>query len=257
MSGKRMPVVFVGHGSPMNAIEDSEFSRAWAAAAARLPRPKAILCISAHWQMSGLFVTGMNAPRTIHDFYGFPPELYEARYPAPGSPALAERVREVVSSRQVATDLRWGLDHGCWSVLGRMYPQADVPVVQLSLNREEAGVWHHRIGRELRPLRDEGVLVLGSGNLVHNLGLIDWGGGAYDWAERFDAQAAALMQSGDHSALSDYARLGPDAALAIPTNEHYLPLLCTLGASEGGEPVRFFAERVMMGSISMRSVVVG
>lgn len=252
-----MPVVFVGHGSPMNAIEDNEFSRAWAGAAAALPRPAAILCISAHWLTAGVFVTGMGEPRTIHDFYGFPRELYEVRYPAPGSPELARRVQQSVVSAGVEIDELWGLDHGCWSVLRRMYPEADVPVVQVSLNRRQEGDWHYRLGQGLRLLRDEGVLIVGSGNLVHNLGMIEWGGGAFDWAERFDRLAAGLIVSGEHATLVDYRRLGADADLSIPTNEHYLPLICALGATLPGEPVRFFAEKVTLGSISMRSVVIG
>lgn len=252
-----MPVVFIGHGSPLNAIEDNEFSRDWAAVAAEIPRPKSILCISAHWQKAGAFVTAMAAPRSIHDFYGFPDALYQITYPAPGSPLLAGQVKQVVKASRVEPDRAWGLDHGCWSVLHRMYPRADIPVVQVSLNRGQDGAWHYALGQELRALRAEGVLILGSGNIVHNLGMVEWRDTAFDWATRFDALAARLISAGDHAALAGYRGLGRDADLAIPTNEHYLPLLCALGATLPGEPVRFSAARVTLGSISMRSVAIG
>lgn len=255
-SSGRMPVLFVGHGSPMNAIEDNEFNRAWAEMGRALPRPQAILCISAHWQTRGAHVTAMAAPQTIHDFYGFPDELYRQKYPAPGSPELARLVQETVSV-PVGLDQAWGLDHGAWSVLLRMFPGADIPVVQLSLDATQPPAQHYALGRALRPLRDRGVMILGSGNIVHNLRLMCWEDRAYDWATEFDVTAAQLILAGDHAALADYGKLGRAAALSIPTDEHYLPLLYALGAGEDGEPIHFFADRVTYCSISMRSLRIG
>ncbi len=252
-----MPALFVGHGSPMNAIEDNEFSQDWAAVGRALPAPAAILCISAHWETAGVMVTAMEHPRTIHDFYGFPDELYEVSYPAPGSPMLAGRVRDLLGSAAVAADLEWGLDHGTWSVLRRMFPTANVPIVQLSLDAGLSPAEHYRLAAGLAPLRAEGVLVVGSGNVVHNLRVIHWEGGAYDWARRFDAEVARLIKAGDYESLAHYERLGPDAARSIPTNEHYLPLLYALALRRAGEPLRFFADQVVMGSISMRSLRIG
>lgn len=254
---KTMPVLFVGHGSPMNAIEDNEFSRAWAEVGRALARPEAILCISAHWETAGTAVTAMERPETIHDFGGFPRKLYEAQYPAPGSPRLARRVQEMVKTAQVRLDQSWGLDHGTWSVLCRMFPQADVPVVQLSLDRTQGGAYHYGLGKELRALRDEGILIVGSGNVVHNLRMIAWQDAGYDWAVEFDETARRLILSGEHDPLIHYQDLGRAARLSIPTNEHYLPLLYALALQDEGEPIQFFAERVTLGSISMRSVRIG
>jgi 4,5-DOPA dioxygenase extradiol len=256
-SKQRTPAVFVGHGSPMNIVEDNAFSLAWAETGRRLPPPKAVLCISAHWETEGCRVTAMDKPRTIHDFYGFPRELYSRRYPAPGSPALAHLVQETVKPVPVELDTSWGLDHGAWSVLSRMFPGADVPVVQLSLDRTQPPAFHFELGQALRPLRKRGVLVLGSGNIVHNLGMIDWEGGAYPWAVEFDETVRRLIVAGDHQGLVDYVRLGRSASLSIPTNEHYLPLLYALGLQEAGEEPEFFAEGVVLGSISMRSFRLG
>lgn len=253
----RMPVLFVGHGSPMNAIEDNEFSRGWVEAARALPRPKAILCISAHWETRGLGVTAMERPRTIHDFGGFPPELYAKQYPAPGSPWLAQRVGEVVQAAPVMPDQRWGLDHGTWSVLCRMYPAADIPVVQLSLDRSQGPDFHFQLGCELQALRDEGVLILGSGNVVHNLRLVVWKGQPYDWAVEFDAQVRQWIVDGENDPLIHYEAQGRAAALSINSAEHYLPLLYVLGARSAGEPVSFFNEKLEAGSLSMRCIRVG
>lgn len=255
-----MPVIFVGHGSPMNAIEETPFAAAWREAAAGIPRPAAILCVSAHWETEGTFVTAMVRPKTVHDFYGFPDELYRVEYPAPGSPELARRVTELVGSTRVRPDdgSSWGLDHGAWSVLRRMYPGADIPVVQLSLDRALSPRAHYDLGRGLRGLRREGVLIVGSGNIVHNLRLLAWGRGEpYPWAAEFDRLAAELILAGEHDRLVAYPALGEAARLSIPTNEHYLPLLYTLSLQEEGEPVSFFAEGVVYGSISMRSLVIG
>ena len=188
-----MPVLFVGHGSPTNAIEDNEFSRAWSAVGRDMPAPAAILCVSAHWETSGVMVTAMDRPRTIHDFYGFPDELYAVAYPAPGSPRLAGRVQELLGVGAAKADLHWGLDHGAWSVLRRMFPKADVPVVQLSLDTNRSPADQYLLASRLAPLRTEGVLIVGSGNLVHNLRVINWDGGAYDWAQRFDAEVAQFI----------------------------------------------------------------
>jgi 4,5-DOPA dioxygenase extradiol len=255
-----MPALFVGHGSPMNAIEETVFAAAWRELAASLPRPRAILCISAHWETEGTFVTAMARPKTIHDFYGFPDELYRTEYPAPGSPELAGRVRELVRSTAVRLDdgYSWGLDHGAWSVLRRMYPDADIPVVQLSLDRTQHPRFHYDLAAELAPLRREGVLVVGSGNLVHNLRLLDWGATApYPWAAEFDSLATQLILAGEHDRLAAYPALGEAARLAIPTNEHYLPLLYTLALQQPGEAASFFAEGLVYGSISMRSLRIG
>ena len=252
-----MPVLFVGHGSPMNAIEDTEFNRAWAEVARSLPKPKAVLCVSAHWQTAGTHVTAMERPKTIHDFYGFPPALFEMRYPAPGSPELARMTQEMLRDSHVKPDLEWGLDHGAWAVLCHMFPKADVPVVQLSLDERKPPASHYELGRELRALRKKGVLILGSGNLVHNLREVVWEDTAYDWALEFDAQMKGLILSGDHKAIIDYTKLGRSARLSVPTLDHYLPLLYVLGAQAEGEGVSFFADKVTLGSMSMRSVRLG
>lgn len=255
-----MPVLFIGHGNPMNAIEDTAFSSAWSAAATAIPRPKAILCVSAHWETEGTFVTSMKSPKTIHDFYGFPDALYQVQYPAPGSPELAERVRQAASSADVKLDdgYSWGLDHGAWSVLRRMYPGADIPVVQLSLDRTRPPRFHYELGAELAALRNEGVLIIGSGNIVHNLRLLQWNATVpYPWAAEFDRQAADLIQKGEHDCLIDYQSLGEPARLAIPTNEHYLPLLYILALQQPDEQVSFFADELTLGSISMRSLRIG
>jgi 4,5-DOPA dioxygenase extradiol len=258
-SNEKMPALFVGHGSPMNAIEDNTFSRAWAEVGHSVPRPRAILCVSAHWETPGTKVTAMEKPRTIHDFGGFPPALYAQQYPAPGSPALARLVQETVTATPVSPDQSWGLDHGAWSVLIRMFPAADIPVVQVSLDYTQPPAYHYALGRALRPLRRRGVLMVGSGNIVHNLraARLDDEGGAYDWAREFDETARRLIEAGDHQALIDYERLGQSARLSIPTNEHYLPLLYVLGLQEPGEAVRFFADRVIYYALSMRSLQIG
>ncbi len=256
-SDTKMPVLFVGHGSPMNAIEDNEFGRTWAQVGQTLPKPKAILCVSAHWETRGTQVTGMDQPKTIHDFGGFPPELYAMEYPAPGSPELARLAQATIRKTQVRLDQSWGLDHGTWSVLVKMFPQADLPVVQLSLDRTQAPDYHYALGKELRALRNKGVLIVGSGNVVHNLGLIAWDGGAYDWAIEFDATIKQLILAGDHAAITQYQKLGPAARLAIPTNEHYLPLLYILSLQDPQENVRFFNDQISMGSLSMRSLWIG
>jgi 4,5-DOPA dioxygenase extradiol len=255
-----MPVVFFGHGNPMNALLDNEFSSAWKAVGRALPRPTAVLCVSAHWYIEGTAVTAMPMPRTIHDFGGFPEELFAVEYPAAGSPALAERVRDLLSPVSVAMDRSWGLDHGTWSVLAHVYPDADVPVVQLSIDRDQEPDFHYKLGRALAPLRDEGVLIMGSGNIVHNLHAYAWGRHCpepLDWAARFDALARDLIQRGDDGALVGYEALGADARLSIPTPEHYLPLLYVLGARRADDAVSFPVAGIDGGSVSMLSVQLG
>jgi len=251
---EKMPALFVGHGSPMNAIEDNEFSRAWAEVGKALPRPNAILCISAHWETAGTLVTAMEQPKTIHDFGGFPPALYEMQYPAPGSPELARLIQGTVKKVQLGLDQDWGLDHGTWSVLCRMFPNADVPVVQLSLDRTQEPAFHYALGRELRALRNKGILIVGSGNMVHNLRMMAWQDEAYDWAIEFDETLKQLILSGDHDSIIHYQSLGKAARLGVPTNEHYLPLLYVLAVQDQQEHIRFFTDRMTLGSISMRSV---
>lgn len=254
---QKMPVLFVGHGSPMNAIEDNEFSRAWEQVGRSLPPPKAILCISAHWETEGVQATAMQTPRTIYDFYGFPPELYAVRYPAPGSPALASLVQQTLQPTTVQPDLSWGLDHGTWSVLRRMFPQADIPVVQLSLDYSLSPQEHYTLGKALSPLRRRGVLILGSGNMVHNLRLIQWQETAYEWALEFDDLLKQHILAGDHASIVNYSQFGRMAALSIPTPEHFLPLLYTLAVQEPEDDVSFFADQVTLGAISMRGVRLG
>jgi len=251
-----MPVIFAGHGSPENALGSNEYNSEWRKLGKELPRPSLILCISAHWVIhEGTAVTSMSLPRTIHDFYGFPDELYAVRYAAPGSPAGAMLVRDAVRSMQVEADYEWGLDHGAWSVLSNTYPEADIPVIQLSMNYNHPPGLHFRIGQELRPLRDRGVLILGSGNLVHNLMMLRPGAGLYSWAEDFDLTVKTLIERGDYPVLVEYSNLRY-ADIAHPSPEHYLPLLYTLGAA-GGDTPRFFSEKIFAGSVSMRGIVFG
>ena len=253
------PALFVGHGSPMNAISDNAWSRAWAEIGARIGRPSAIVCVSAHWQTRGVRVTAMERPPTIHDFSGFPEALQSAVYPAPGSPALARQTAETVQGARVGLDQSWGLDHGTWSVLARMFPRADVPVIQLSLDEALSPAAHYALGRELGALRDRGVLVMGSGNIVHNLGRIDrrLPEAGFDWAVEFDTRIAELIDKGDHDGVIRYEALGRAARLSVPTNEHYLPLLYALAAQRPDDRVSYFNAAPAMGSISMRSLLIG
>jgi 4,5-DOPA dioxygenase extradiol len=257
MSEKRMPVLFVGHGSPMNAIEENEFSQTWQTLGKTLPHPKAILCISAHWETTTPQLTGMDHPKTIHDFYGFPRELNETQYPAAGSPELAERVIQLLGSDRVSIDQRWGLDHGTWSVLSRMYPLADIPVVQLSLAQTREGQFHYDLGKALLALRDEGILILGSGNVVHNLGMATPGGDAYPWAIEFDQQVKECIEKKDHNPLIHFQQQGRSALLSINSAEHYLPLLYILALQQPDEETTFYCEKIFWGSLSMRCVQFG
>jgi 4,5-DOPA dioxygenase extradiol len=255
-----MPAIFFGHGNPMNALAQNAYTRAWNAIGAELPRPKAILCVSAHWYAPYTALTGMASPRTIHDFGGFPRELFEFSYPAPGDPALAMRVRELLEPLDAGIDQQWGLDHGAWSVLAHVFPEADVPVVQLSIDETKPPEFHFETGKLLAPLRDENVLVIGSGNVVHNLHAYAWGrhpAEPFDWAVRFDARVRELLSSGDMMPLVDYESLGRDALLSAPTPDHYLPLLYIAGMRRAADEVSFPVTGMDGGSISMLSVRFG
>lgn len=250
-----MPALFIGHGSPMNAIEDNEFSRGWQTAMAALPTPRTILCISAHWETRGSFVTAHAAPETIHDFHGFPQALFDVQYRAPGDVALAQRVAKLTGAR---LDPQRGFDHGVWSVLRPMVPAADIPGVQLSLDSGRPGRWHYELAQKLKPLRDEGVLILGSGNLVHNLRRMQFHADAgFDWAQRINDRLRRAVETRDHAALMDWQTLDPEIRLAIPTPEHYLPLLYVLALQEADEALTVFNDRVVMGSIGMMSLKIG
>jgi 4,5-DOPA dioxygenase extradiol len=256
----RTPTLFLGHGNPLNALQSNAWTRSWAAIGQRLGRPRGVVCVSAHWYTAETAITAMEAPRTIHDFGGFPRELFEVRYGAPGDPQLAARAQALLAPLPVRADHGWGLDHGSWSVLCHLFPDADVPVVQLSIDETQPPSFHHELGTRLRPLREEGVLLLGSGDIVHNLHAYAWGGHPqkpYDWALRFEARVRAQLESGVHEPLIDYPRLGSDALLSVPTPEHYLPLLYVLGASVPDERVSFPVEGMDGGSVSMLAVQFG
>jgi 4,5-DOPA dioxygenase extradiol len=255
-----IPAIFFGHGNPMNAVAHNGYTEAWWRIGEETTKPKAILSISAHWYVPETGVTVSTAPRTIHDFGGFPPELYQVQYPAPGNPALARRVQQLLAPLDVKLDNSWGLDHGTWSVLRHVYPAADIPVVQLSIDETKPASSHFEIGKKLAPLREEGVLIAGSGNLVHNLHTYAWGRyprDPYDWAVRFESAAKDIMLSDEYKPLVNYEMLGSDAALSIPTPDHYLPLLYVLAARQSNENIRFPVEGVDGGSISMLSVQIG
>ena len=255
-----MPAIFFGHGNPMNAIGHNGYTEAWQRIGEQTLRPKAVLSISAHWYVPQTGVTISTNPRTIHDFGGFPRELYQVQYPAPGDPALARHVQQLLVPLDVRRDDSWGLDHGTWSVLKHVYPAADIPVVQLSIDETRPASFHFELARKLAPLRDEGVLIAGSGNIVHNLHTYAWGRHPqepYDWALRFEAMAREMMQTGEFASLINYEKLGRDAALSIPTPDHYLPLLYVLATKQQRESVRFPIEGVDGGSISMLAVQVG
>lgn len=254
-----MPVFFAGHGNPMNAIEDNSFTKGWKDMVKDIPTPKAILCISAHWETNGTSVTAMPKPRTIHDFYGFPQALFDMQYPSPGTPEFASLLKEMVTRTEVQLDYDWGLDHGTWSVLAQMFPSAEIPVFQLSLDRRQKPQFHYDLGEQLSMLREKGVLIIGSGNIVHNLSMADLRNESdpYDWAIEFDERSKKLINAREHILLTDYHKLGPAADLSIPTPEHYLPLLYTLGLQRKDEEVQFFNEEIAFRSGSMRSLKIG
>jgi len=255
----KMPVLFVGHGSPMNAIEDSEFATGWKRTGMSIPRPESVLCISAHWETKGTYFTAAEHPETIHDFAGFPRQLYEIRYPAPGSPGLAAEAKASLSDIDTALDANRGLDHGVWSVLRWMYPDADIPVVQMSIDYTKEADWHMNSARELSILREKNVLIIGSGNMVHNLRMVDWRnpGGGFTWAETANKMIKELITTDKIDILSRYDSLGMEMKLAVPTPEHFIPLLYILALREAGEKLTFFNDKVVVGSISMTSVLIG
>lgn len=256
----RMPAIFFGHGNPLNAIQQNSYTEAWSLIGRSLPRPRAILAISAHWYLPGTFVTAMTTPPTIHDFGGFPPELFQFRYPAPGSRQLAQQVRDLLNPVRVDLDQEWGLDHGTWSVLCHVFPEADIPIVQLSIDETQPPDFHYETARQLISLRDDDVLIIGSGNLVHNLHAYAWGRHPvepFDWAVRFENEVRAHLLAGNHKAIVNYEAHGRDAKLSVPTPEHYMPLLYVIALQQSGDAVTFPVKGVDGGSISMLSVQIG
>jgi 4,5-DOPA dioxygenase extradiol len=256
----RMPAIFFGHGNPMNALSKNAYTDGWSSIGSGLPRPKAVLSVSAHWYIPATAVTASAAPRTIHDFGGFPRTLYKVEYPAHGSPELARRVQELLAPTPVRLDESWGLDHGTWSVLCHVFPNADVPVVQLSIDETQPPQVHYEMGKRLAPLRDEGVLIIGSGNIVHNLHTYAWGRPGVEplgWAVRFENHAREMLLNGDEALLIDYEALGRDAMLSVPTPDHYLPLLYVIAVRGAGEQVDFPVEGVDGGSVSMLTIRIG
>lgn len=257
-----MPVLFVGHGSPMNGIEDTEFSRRWTKMAKEIPTPGAVVVVSAHWFTRGTKITAMDFPKTIHDFGGFPKELFDVQYPAPGDPVLAKETAHLLQSTHVELDHDWGLDHGAWTIIRHMYPEANIPVLQLSIDYTKGPQYHYELARELYALRRKGVLILGSGNMVHNLRMVAWDKlndqeYGYDWATNINERFKSLIQDGNHKSLINYPTLGKEAMLAVPTPEHYLPLLYTLGVKGKGDDVSFFNDKAVGGSLTMTSVRIG
>lgn len=254
---QRAPVIFIGHGSPMNALESNSFTQTLTKLKDLYPHPKAILCISAHWMTEGTWVTHMKKPKTIHDFYGFPQALFDIQYPAPGSPEVAERIAKTVAPPAIhPDDEMWGLDHGTWSVLRHVFPDAKTPVLQLSLYMAKPPDYHYHLGEQLRSLRDEGVLIVGSGNIVHNLRMIQWqpNAPAYDWALEFDLWVKGRLEESDHQALIHQARSTPAGQMSLPTMDHWLPLLYVMGASDANDMLRFEYEEMQNASISMRTL---
>jgi 4,5-DOPA dioxygenase extradiol len=256
---EQMPVLFLGHGSPMNAIEDNEFSKSWKELGKTLPKPTAIVCVSAHWETSGTLVTAMPKPKTIHDFGGFPQVLFDVEYAAPGSPQLADETKKVITKTNVGLDDQWGLDHGCWSVVKHLYPNADVPVIQMSLDYMQAPQYHYELAKELAALRKKGVLIIGSGNIVHNLGLLAWNKMkepeyGFDWAIEANEKMKKYILANDHQSLINYKSQGKAFDLAIPSPDHYLPLLYILALKEENEKVDLFNDKALMGSLTMTSL---
>lgn len=256
-----MPVLFVGHGSPMNAIEDNQFSRRWSALGKEIVKPKAVLCISAHWLSSGTKITAMKAPKTIHDFGGFPKALFEVQYPAPGNPELASDVSKLVKKTNVGLDHEWGLDHGTWSIVRKMYPDADIPVLQMSIDYSKPMQYHYELAKELADLRNKGVLIIGSGNMIHNLGMVAWDklnddNYGYDWAIELNETLKRNIMEKKHDNLINYSSMGKPAALAIPSPDHYIPMLYALGLQSEKESITFFNDKLVAGSLNMTSFIV-
>ena len=258
----RMPVLFVGHGSPMYVIEENEFTETWKKLGETIPKPKSIICISAHWETRGTHVTAMQTPQTIHDFGGFPSELYEIQYPAPGNPELAKEAIKAITGTQVQADEKWGLDHGTWSFIRRMYPKAEIPVIQMSLDYNKSPKEHYELAKELASFRDKGVLIIGSGNIVHNLRKVAWDKPDYeeygfDWALEANEILKKLIVADDHKKLIDYDLLGREVQMAVPTPDHYLPLLYALALKNGNEELSLFNDKAVMGSLTMTSLKIG
>jgi len=259
---EKMPVLFLGHGSPMNAIEENEFVAGFRKTGRELPKPKAILVVSAHWETRGTFVTAMQNPRTIHDFGGFPKALFDVQYPAPGSPELAQETKNTVKKTEIGLDHSWGLDHGAWSVVKHLYPNADLPVIQMSIDHFQTPQYHYELAKELASLRKKGVLIIGSGNMVHNLRMVAWDklntpNYAFDWATEASDKMRQFILTGDHQKLINFSTQGKPFQLAIPTPEHYIPLLYTLGLKEENEGVSLFNDKAVGGSLTMTSVKIG
>jgi 4,5-DOPA dioxygenase extradiol len=256
---EKMPMLFLGHGSPMNAIEENQFVKGFRDIAGTLPRPRAIICISAHYYTRGTRVTAMEKPRTIHDFGGFPRELYEVQYPAKGDPELAKNTQKLLAPDVAELDEKWGLDHGAWSVIKHLYPKADVPVIELSIDYTQPASFHYSLAQRLVTLRNKGILFIGSGNIIHNLSLVDFGNFnmdnyGYDWAAEARETLNHLITEGNHQALVDYHQLPRAVQLAVPTPDHYLPLIYVLGLQQKGENISLFNDKLMAGSLSMTSM---
>ena len=257
----KMPVLFVGHGSPMNGIEDNEFSQYWKKLALEIEKPKAILCVSAHWLTKGTFVTAMEKPQTIHDFGGFPQALFDVEYPALGDPKLAEETSKLITSTTVGLDHDWGMDHGTWTIVRHMYPNADIPVLQLSIDYNQNAQYHYDLSKQLSSLRKKGVLIIGSGNMVHNLGMVAWNkiteNYGFDWALEMNEIFKKKIEDNDHTALIQYEKLSTSSLLAISTPDHYYPLIYSLGLKEEKDTITFFNDKPMAGSLTMTSVRFG
>lgn len=258
---QKMPVLFLGHGSPMNAIEENEFVTGFRNVAKDIPKPNAILCISAHWETKGTFVTAMQNPRTIHDFGGFPKELFAVQYPAPGSPDLAKETQSLITKTAIGLDDKWGLDHGAWSVIKHLYPNADIPIIQMSIDYSQSPQYHYELAQQIKSLREKGVLVIGSGNMVHNLGKVEWRRlnetFGYDWALEANDKMKKFIQEENHQELINFRSQGKAFDLAIPTPEHFLPLIYSLALQDKNEPVKLFNDKAVAGSLTMTSVKIG
>lgn len=259
---EKLPVLFIGHGSPMNGIEDNEFSRTWGAMGQQITRPKAVLVISAHWLTRGTHITAMEAPKTIHDFGGFPQALFDVQYPAKGDPELAAAASKLITSTHVGLDHDWGLDHGTWTVVRHMYPDANIPVLQLSIDYGRPPQYHYDLAKQLASLRKKGVLIIGSGNMIHNLRMVDWHklnepNYGFDWAVEMNTIFKQKISDGNHADLINYEKLNKAATLAIPTPDHYYPLLYTLGLQDGTDSIGFFNDKLVGGSLNMTSVKIG
>jgi 4,5-DOPA dioxygenase extradiol len=258
---EKMPVLFLGHGSPMNAIEENEFVNGFRKIGKEITRPAAILCISAHWETNGTYVTAMSNPRTINDFGGFPQELFAVQYPAKGSPELAQQTKSLIKKTEVGLDEKWGLDHGAWSVIKHLYPYADVPVIQMSIDYTKGPQYHFELAKELAALREKGVLIVGSGNMVHNLGMVDWSklneSFAYDWAEEANSKMKSYVLNNDFQKLIEYNKQGKAFELAIPSPDHYLPLIYTLGLHDKNEEISIFNDKPVAGALTMTSIKIG